>query len=69
MVQRSATIGNPQRTLGKYRYLTCADWQAVQNAITPTCGLARVTHSISGKEVLFSRAEVEFLVKRFGGSR
>jgi hypothetical protein len=59
-------VSNPRATIGKYRYLSVADWTAVRNQITPTCGKAVITSGRSGKEVTFSRAEVEYLTAKYG---
>jgi hypothetical protein len=59
-------VSNSRATIGKYRHLTCSDWDAVRNQITPTCGKAVITSSRSGKEVAFSRAEVQFLTAKYG---
>ncbi len=59
-------VQNPRATIGKYRFLSVADWQAVQNAITPTCGKAVITSSRSGKPVEFTRAEVSFINQKYG---
>jgi hypothetical protein len=58
-------ISNTRATIGKYRYLTSADWQAVQTRITATNGKATITTS-SGKEVSFTRAELDFINQKYG---
>ncbi len=60
------TVSNPRATIGKYRYLTAGDWQAIQERITPTCGKAVITDSKNGREVVFTRAEVEFINQKYG---
>jgi hypothetical protein len=59
------TISNPRATQGKYRNLTSSDWQAVQNRISSTNGKAVVTTS-NGREVSFTRAEVQYLTQKYG---
>ena len=59
-------VSNPRHTIGKYRFLTVGDWQAIVGQITPICGKATITHSVSGKEVVFTRAEVNFIVDKYG---
>ncbi len=58
-------ISNTRATIGKYRNLTSNDWQAIQARITPSSGKATVTTS-NGREVSFTRAEVQFLNQKFG---
>ncbi len=58
-------VSNTRATIGKYRHLTSTDWQAVQNRISSTNGKATVTTS-NGREVSFTRAEVQFLNQKFG---
>jgi hypothetical protein len=58
-------ISNPRATQGKYRHLTSSDWQAVQNRISSTNGKATVTTS-NGREVSFTRAEVQYLSQKYG---
>jgi hypothetical protein len=59
-------VQNPKATIGKYRFLTVADWQAIQDRITPTCSKATITDSKNGREVSFTRAEVEFINQKYG---
>jgi hypothetical protein len=58
-------ISNTRATIGKYRNLTSTDWQAVQARITDSSGKATVTTS-NGREVSFTRAEVQFLNQKYG---
>jgi hypothetical protein len=62
-------VQNPKATIGKYRYLTLGDWQAIVNQITPTRGKAVITDSKNGREVSFTRAEVEFITAKYGTVR
>jgi hypothetical protein len=57
-------ISNTRATIGKYRNLTSADWQAVQARISSTNGKATVTTS-NGREVSFTRAEVQYLNQKY----
>jgi hypothetical protein len=61
-------VSNPRATQGKYRNLTSTDWQAVQARISSTNGKAVVTTS-NGREVSFTRAEVEYLTQKYGTVR
>jgi hypothetical protein len=58
-------ISNTRATIGKYRNLTSTDWQAVQTRISSTNGKATITAS-NGREVSFTRAEVQFLNQKYG---
>jgi hypothetical protein len=58
-------VSNTCATIGKYRNLTSNDWQAVQARITDSSGKATVTTS-NGREVSFTRAEVQFLNQKYG---
>ncbi len=58
-------VSNTRATIGKYRNLTSTDWQAVQARISSTNGKATVT-TANGREVSFTRAEVQFLNQRYG---
>ncbi len=58
-------ISNTRATIGKYRNLTSNDWQTVQTRITDSSGKATVTTS-NGREVSFTRAEVQFLNQKYG---
>jgi hypothetical protein len=57
-------VSNPLTTQGKYRNLTSSDWPAVQNRISSTNCKATVTTS-NGREVSFTRAEVEYLSQKY----
>jgi hypothetical protein len=58
-------VSNTRATIGKYRNLTSTDWQTVQNRISSSNGKATVTAS-NGREVTFTRAEVQFLNQKYG---
>jgi hypothetical protein len=58
-------VSNTRATIGKYRNLTSTDWQAVQTRISSTNGKATITAS-NGREVSFTRAEVQFLNQKYG---
>jgi hypothetical protein len=57
-------VSNPRATQGKYRNLTSTDWQAVQARISSTNGKASITTS-NGREVSFTRAEVQYLSQKY----
>lgn len=57
-------VSNTCATIGKYRNLTSTDWQAVQNRISSTNGKASITTS-NGREVSFTRAEVQYLSQKY----
>jgi hypothetical protein len=61
-------VSNTRATIGKYRNLTSTDWQAVQARISSTNGKASITTS-NGREVSFTRAEVEYLTQKYGTAR
>jgi hypothetical protein len=57
-------VSNARATIGKYRNLTSNDWQAIQARISSTNGKAVVTTS-NGREVTFTRAEVQYLNQKY----
>ena len=64
---QNITISNTRATIGKFRQITLTDWQAVQAKITDNNGKATIAAS-TGRRIEFTRAEVEFITKKYGVS-
>ncbi len=59
-------VQNPRATIGKYRNLTGADWNAILEQIKQGTGLAKINASTNNRPVVFTRAEVNFILEKYG---
>ena len=59
-------VQNPRSTIGKYRNLTGADWNAILEQIQNGAGLAKINASTNNRPVMFTRAEVSFILEKYG---
>ena len=58
-------VQNPRSTIGKYRHLTGFDWQAITAAYDSGKGFIKIEAS-TGRTVTFTRAEVDFILEKYG---
>jgi hypothetical protein len=59
-------VSNSRSTIGKYRNLTGADWNAILEQIGTGVLFASIEASSNNRRVIFTRTEVEYLEQKYG---
>jgi hypothetical protein len=57
---------NTRSTIGKYRNLTQADWNAVLEQIKRGSIFAMIEASTNNRKVMFTNTEVQFILEKYG---